>query len=161
MSSEALSDTNLKPLESAVAPEITQRQGFRLTRFEVLNWGTFDSQIWHLDNQGDNCLLTGNIGSGKSTLVDGLTTLLVPPRKLAFNKAAGAENKERSLESYFYGYYTSQQDESGKARAVGLRGKGNHYSALCHMRHMLEIEEELFRHARLRAQVEPEQARVA
>lgn len=39
--------------------------------------------------------------------------------------------------------------------------KGNHYSALCHMRHMLEIEEELFRHARLRAQAEPEQAKVA
>jgi flagellar protein FlbT len=30
--------------------------------------------------------------------------------------------------------------------------KGNHYSALCHMRHMLELEEELFRHARLRRQ---------
>lgn len=131
MSGEALSDT-LSPIlnESTVAAEPTQRQGFRLTRFEVLNWGTFDSQVWHLDNHGDNCLLTGNIGSGKSTLVDGLTTLLVPPRKLAFNKAAGAENKERSLESYFYGYYTSQQDALGKARSVGLRGKGSHYSVL-------------------------------
>lgn len=69
------------------------RQGFRLMRFEVLNWGTFDQQIWHLTVEGDNSLLTGNIGSGKSTLVDGLTTLLVPTRKLAFNKAAGAEDK--------------------------------------------------------------------
>ena len=40
--------------------------------------------------------------------------------------------------------------------------KGNHYSALCHMRNMLELEEELFRHARLRrSQVEPPQAKVA
>lgn len=39
--------------------------------------------------------------------------------------------------------------------------KGNHYSALCHMRHMLELEEELFRHARLRSQALPEQAKVA
>ena len=47
------------------------------------------------------------------------------------------------------------------ANPAQMLRKGNHYSALCHMRHMLEIEEELFRHARLRAQVEPEQARVA
>lgn len=110
-------------------PITPTRDGFRLHRLEVLNWGTFDNKIWHLDPDGDNSLLTGNIGSGKSTLVDGLTTLLVPTRKLAFNKAAGAEEKERSLESYFHGYYSSQLDDYGKARAVGLRG-GDHYSVL-------------------------------
>ena len=142
MSSDTLTET-AAPIHSEPPPvsQATQRQGFRLTRFEVLNWGTFDRQIWHLDNSGDNCLLTGNIGSGKSTLVDGLTTLLVPPRKLAFNKAAGAENKERSLESYFYGYYTSQQDESGKARAVGLRSKGNHYSVLLAQFHSVALQQ--------------------
>ena len=106
------------------------QQGFRLSHFEALNWGTFDQKIWKMSPQQQNALLTGNIGSGKSTLVDGLTTLLVPTRQLAFNKAAGAEDKERSLESYFKGFYTSQQDEYGKARAVGLRGKGQHYSVL-------------------------------
>ncbi|RVU34337.1 hypothetical protein EOE67_15835 [Rheinheimera riviphila] len=110
--------------------EHTALAGFRLQRLEVLNWGTFDQQIWQISPGGDNCLLTGNIGSGKSTLIDGLTTLLVPTRKLAFNKAAGAEDKERSLESYFHGFYTSQQDEtSGRARSVGLR-KDQHYSVL-------------------------------
>lgn len=103
--------------------------GFRLEKFAVLNWGTFDKKVWQMDPCQQNALLTGNIGSGKSTLIDGLTTLLVPPRQLAFNKAAGAEDKERSLESYFHGFYTSQQDDSGKARAVGLR-KGDHYSVL-------------------------------
>lgn len=103
--------------------------GFRLQQFAVLNWGTFDKKIWQLNLDGDNSLLTGNIGSGKSTLVDGLTTLLVPPRKVAFNKAAGADDKERTLESYFHGYYTSQQDDYGKARAVGLR-QDAHYSVL-------------------------------
>ncbi|MGO1247224.1 MAG: ATP-binding protein [Oceanisphaera sp.] len=103
--------------------------GFRLQQFEVLNWGTFDQKIWQLNLAGNNSLLTGNIGSGKSTLVDGLTILLVPPRKVAFNKAAGADDKERSLESYFHGYYTSQQDDYGKAKAVGLRG-ADHYSVL-------------------------------
>ena len=58
-------------------------KGFRLEQLEVFNWGTFDGKVWQLTSKQDNCLLTGNIGSGKSTLVDGLTTLLVPPRKLA------------------------------------------------------------------------------
>lgn len=104
-------------------------QGFRLNEFSLLNWGTFDQKIWQMSPQQSNSLLTGNIGSGKSTLVDALTTLLVPTRKLSFNKAAGAEEKERSLESYFHGYYTSQQDEYGKARAIGLRSD-KHYSVL-------------------------------
>lgn len=107
----------------------TKVGGFRLSHFEVFNWGTFDSKVWQLSPRQENALLTGNIGSGKSTLVDGLTTLLVPTRKLSFNKAAGAEDKERSLESYFKGFYTSQQDEQGKARSVGLR-KDKHYSVL-------------------------------
>ena len=106
-----------------------QLQGFRLQKFSVLNWGTFDQQIWQLNPEQQNSLLTGNIGSGKSTLVDGLTTLLVPTRKLSFNKAAGASDKERSLESYFHGFYTSQQDEYGKARAKGLRSD-KHYSVI-------------------------------
>ncbi len=110
--------------------EATALKGFRLVRMEVHNWGTFDKQIWTLTPEGGNSLLTGNIGSGKSTLVDALTTLLVPPRKLAYNKAAGAEDKERSAESYFYGHYTSIQDDNGKARAKGLRQAGNHCSII-------------------------------
>ena len=118
----------------------TLAKGFRLAKLEVLNWGTFDGKIWQLTAQQDNCLLTGNIGSGKSTLVDGLTTLLVPPRKLAFNKAAGASEKERSLESYFHGFYTSQQDDNGKARSVGLR-QNKHYSVLLAQFHASTLNE--------------------
>ena len=103
--------------------------GFRLHDLQILNWGTFDGQIWSLNAQGGNSLLTGNIGSGKSTLVDGLTTLLVPTRKLAFNKAAGADEKERNFESYYHGYYTSVQDVTGKAKSIGLREK-QHYSVI-------------------------------
>ena len=117
-------------------------KGFRLQQFEVLNWGTFDQKIWQLNLAGNNSLLTGNIGSGKSTLVDGLTTLLVPTRKVAFNKAAGADDKERSLESYFHGYYTSQQDDYGKAKAVGLRG-GDHYSVLLAQFHSSALAQDI------------------
>jgi uncharacterized protein YPO0396 len=99
-----------------------ERAGFRLHRFEVYNWGTFHQRVWHLDLEGDSGLLTGDIGSGKSTLVDGLVTLLVPPQKLAYNKAAGAEARERTLRSYVLGQYKSERGEAGHgSRPVFLR----------------------------------------
>lgn len=104
--------------------------GFRLHRFEVYNWGTFHNKVWHLSPEGENSLLTGDIGSGKSTLVDALTTLLVPPRRLVYNKAAGAEARERSLRSYVLGYYKSERGDSGQSpRSVALRDR-NHYSVV-------------------------------
>ena len=68
--------------------------GFRLQRLEVYNWGTFDGRVWTLQADGNNALLTGDIGSGKSTLVDAVTTLLVPSQRVAYNKAAGADRNE-------------------------------------------------------------------
>ncbi|MGC5809806.1 ATP-binding protein [Ralstonia pseudosolanacearum] len=98
------------------------RVGFRLERLEVLNWGTFDKRVWRLPLDGRNGLLTGDIGSGKSTLVDALTTLLVPAHRVAYNKAAGAEAKERSLRSYVVGHYKSERNEvTGTAKPVALR----------------------------------------
>jgi uncharacterized protein YPO0396 len=96
--------------------------GFRLHRLEVFNWGTFDGRIWTLTPNGNNTLLTGDIGSGKSTLVDAITTLLVPAHRVAYNKAAGAESKERTLLSYVLGYYKSERSElGGAAKPKGLR----------------------------------------
>ncbi len=104
-----------------------ERTGFRLERLEVFNWGTFDKRIWGLDARGANTLLTGDIGSGKSTLVDALTTLLVPPAKLAYNKAAGAETRERTLRSYVLGHYKAERTESGVgAKAVALRTRDDY-----------------------------------
>ena len=48
--------------------------GFRLQRLEVFNWGTFDGRVWTLRLGVKNGLLTGDIGTGKSTLVDSVTT---------------------------------------------------------------------------------------
>lgn len=104
--------------------------GFRLERFEVYNWGTFDQRCWSFRPTGRNALLTGDIGSGKSTLVDALTTLLVPAHRVQYNKAAGADARERSLRSYVLGYYKSALgDNSPSAKPVGLRDH-NSYSVI-------------------------------
>lgn len=101
--------------------------GFRLHRLEVFNWGTFDARVWTLNPDGKNALLTGDIGSGKSTLVDAVTTLLVPAHRIAYNKAAGADNKERTLRSYVLGHYKSERNEvSGTAKPVALRDHNNY-----------------------------------
>lgn len=104
--------------------------GFRLTQLEVFNWGTFDSRVWTLQLDGKNGLLTGDIGSGKSTLVDAITTLLVPANRIAYNKAAGADSKERTLRSYVLGHYKSERNEvTGAAKPVSLRDQ-NSYSVI-------------------------------
>ncbi|ABI57636.1 ATP-binding protein [Alkalilimnicola ehrlichii MLHE-1] len=110
-----------------------QRTGFRLQRLEVFNWGTFHDRVWSLQPGGDNSLLTGDIGSGKSTLVDAITTLLVPAQRITYNKAAGAEAKERSLRSYVLGYYKSERSDAGLAsKPVGLRDHNNYSVILGH-----------------------------
>ena len=104
--------------------------GFRLQHIEVLNWGTFHHRAWRLSLDGKNALLTGDIGSGKSTLVDAITTLLVPANRIAYNKAAGADFKERSLRSYVLGYYKSERGEGDHAaKPVALRDH-NAYSVI-------------------------------
>lgn len=107
-----------------------QLAGFRLQGVEVYNWGTFHNKVWQLKLEGKNALLTGDIGSGKSTLVDAITTLLVPANRIAYNKAAGADHKERSLRSYVLGHYKSERAETGDAvKAVALRDQ-NSYSVI-------------------------------
>ncbi len=105
--------------------------GFRLQRLEIFNWGTFDKRVWTLKLGRKNGLLTGDIGSGKSTLVDAVTTLLVPSQRIAYNKAAGADNRERTLRSYVLCYYKSERHESlgGGAKPVALR-EPNSYSVI-------------------------------
>jgi len=96
--------------------------GFRLARLELYNWGTFGGRVWSLGLEGQNTLLTGDIGSGKSTIVDAVTTLLLPSQRISYNKAAGAETRERSLRSYVLGYYKTERNEvTGATSQVALR----------------------------------------
>lgn len=100
--------------------------GFRLQRFEVMNWGTFDQRPWVLDLQGGIALLTGANGSGKSTLVDALLTLLVPNKRRNYNQASSATGKrERDEKSYVQGAYgRTRAEESYGSKPKLLREKG-------------------------------------
>ena len=113
-----MSDT----LFSTVDLGTERRSGFRLHEVELFNWGTFDKRVWRLRPGGQTALLTGDIGSGKSTLVDAVTTLLLPANRISYNKAAGADVKERTLRSYVEGHYKSERVEAtGASRPIGLR----------------------------------------
>ena len=104
--------------------------GFRLARLELYNWGTFDGRVWALGLGGENTLLTGDIGSGKSTIVDAVTTLLLPAQRISDNKAAGADTRERSLRSYVLGYYKTERNEvTGATKPAALRD-GSDYSVI-------------------------------
>ena len=119
----------------------TSLAGFRLMRLEVLNWGTFNQRVWAMDLGGRNALLTGDIGSGKSTLVDAVTTLLVPTGRIAYNKAAGADAKERSLRSYVMGHFKSERnDTTGNAKPVPLRGASS-YSVILGVFHNAALQQ--------------------
>lgn len=103
--------------------------GYRMRRLEVYNWGTFDGAVWPFELGGNTSLLTGEIGSGKSTLVDAILTLLIPQPKINYNKAADSGIRERSLTSYVRGYYAKRSNASGEEEPVALRDK-NKYSVI-------------------------------
>ncbi len=115
----------LLPLDPSESAD-TAPAGFRLQRFEVLNWGTFDRQPWVLDLGGKIALLTGDNGSGKSTLVDGLLTLLVPNKRRNYNQASsGSGKKERDEKSYIQGAYGRVRvEDSYGSKPKFLREKG-------------------------------------
>jgi uncharacterized protein YPO0396 len=108
------------------------RTGFRLNTLELYNWGTFDNQVWRIQPAGDTALLTGENGSGKSTIVDALLTLLVPNVKRNYNQAATGR-RERSEYTYVRGAYGRlQSDEGYSAHVQYLRDKNSYSVLLAH-----------------------------
>lgn len=107
---------------------LNQSIGFRLTRLEIYNWGTFDGQIWTIIPDGQTSVLTGANGSGKSTVVDALLTLLVEPRQRNYNMASGAgSSRERNERTYIRGQYSrSRGDSAIEVRNNTLRGAQSH-----------------------------------
>jgi uncharacterized protein YPO0396 len=96
------------PNEKADDPDF-KLPGFRLERLELWNWGTSHGDAQVLEPFGGWTLLVGDNGSGKSTAIDALRTLLVPPRILNYNDASGdgRRGRDRTRRSYIRGAWAS------------------------------------------------------
>lgn len=111
----------------------SEKSGFRLQYMEVFNWGTFDEQIHTINPNGETSLLTGANGSGKTTFVDALLTLIVPEKKHRFyNQSSGSEKKgDRTEETYVMGGYGTINSDTGVTKTLYLReNKEEAYSIL-------------------------------
>jgi uncharacterized protein YPO0396 len=99
--------------------------GYRLAVFQLYNWGVFDKVIYTLDCNGKSSLLTGENGSGKTTIVDALVSLLVPPQLRYYNQSSGTDRKrDRTEETYVLGAYGNRQDEQTSGiKAESLRDR--------------------------------------
>lgn len=110
------------------------KSGFRLQYMELFNWGTFDNEVHTIRPLGETSLLTGPNGSGKTTFVDALLTLIVPEKKYRFyNQSSGSDKKgDRTEESYVLGGFGTMNTEStGTLRTQYLReDKDQAYSIL-------------------------------
>ncbi len=106
--------------------------GFRLQYMEVFNWGTFDNQIFKIEPKGNNSLLTGANGSGKTTFIDALLTLLVPLSSDRFyNQSSGVQKKgDRNEDSYVLGHYGDVQEEGRTGTTTQKLREKNTYSVL-------------------------------
>lgn len=95
--------------------DTSEQAGFRLNTLQLCNWGVLQNdKIFTFDFNNKSTLLTGRNGSGKTTIVDAIITLLVPKRYRFYNQSSSGntKDKERDEESYVLGAYGTSSDES-------------------------------------------------
>lgn len=105
---------------------------FRMSKLQVLNWGTF-SQLHEIPISRKGFLFIGRSGSGKSTLLDAIAALLVPPRWIDFNAAARESersSRDRNLISYVRGAWAEQKEGDTGSIATQYLRNGTSWSAL-------------------------------
>lgn len=93
----------------------SKQAGFRLNTLQLCNWGVLQkNKIFTFDFNNKSTLLTGRNGSGKTTIVDAIITLMVPKRYRFYNQSSSGntKDKERDEESYVLGAYGTSSDES-------------------------------------------------
>lgn len=95
--------------------------GYRLMDLEIFNWGTFDSTIWPMTLDGHGCLLTGENGTGKSTVIDAFLSLLVPNKRRSYNMSSGSERRERNETTYVRGAFQREKTSRDQIQIKYLR----------------------------------------
>lgn len=107
---------------------------FRLTRLQVVNWGTFSGyKDLPIDERG--VLFTGPSGSGKSSLMDAHSIVLLPTHDQRFNASAdltarGSKQATRSVADYVRGAWSETNDEHEQSRVRYLRAGKATWSAV-------------------------------
>ena len=107
---------------------------FRMTRLQLVNWGTFCGyKDFPIDERG--VLFTGPSGSGKSSLMDGHSAVLLPTHDQRFNASAdmsarGARQGTRSVADYVRGAWSETNDEHEQSQVQYLRGGKPTWSAI-------------------------------
>ena len=101
----------------------------RLMRISLVNWYLFTGD--DLDINGESIMLTGSNGSGKSTILDAIQTILAgaDENKLMFNAASSdGRGSGRSIRSYALGEVTEDNGSNDKCEP---RQASNTYISLC------------------------------
>ena len=111
---------------------VTASGQWRLARIELFNWGTFDK--YHvIDVSREGLLLTGASGSGKSTVIDAISTVMAPAAKTSYNAAAsnGAKrDRGRNYNNYVRGAWGHVSDGSGETTRKFLRSREATWSGI-------------------------------
>lgn len=104
----------------------------RLAAIQLVNWGTFTGHH-RIDVAEKGFLITGASGSGKSTILDAISVVLVRPKDLNLNAAAGdagQRQRDRTVLSYLRGSWSINADEiTGEVATQQLR-PGTTWSAI-------------------------------
>lgn len=114
-----------EPVPDPAPPAAAAHPGqMRLARIQLHNWGTFHGGH-DLAVPREGLLLTGESGSGKSSILDAISAVLMKPGETRFNAAAQdgpAGDRDRTPMSYVRGAYRKQADDAtGEVRPGFLR----------------------------------------
>ncbi|WP_433287795.1 ATP-binding protein [Pseudonocardia sp. CA-142604] len=110
------------------------RGQFRITRLQIINWGTFTGyRDLKLDERG--VLFTGPSGSGKSSLLDAHSIVLLSAYDQRFNASAdltarGSKQASRTVADYVRGAWSETNDEREQSRVRHLRAGKPTWSAV-------------------------------
>lgn len=81
-----------------------------ITRMQLIRWHYFDLEI--VDLMGESTVITGDNGTGKSTIIDALQMVLIGNQnKIKFNASAHEQKTDRSLIAYLRGKIGNSGEE--------------------------------------------------